>query len=117
MISPVLERVVDNCNGTYTSHWGYYNRNSTRVWVDVGEFNRFVPLGDVFQPTVFCPGRVRNAFTLMIPASTNYVWALTKKTGTANSGAATNSCVSPGAKGAAIMELDRLNKTIFNAVD
>ena len=37
-ISPVLEYVQDNGNGTYTAHWGYMNSNDVAAEAEVNEF-------------------------------------------------------------------------------
>ncbi|MBD3316604.1 MAG: S8 family serine peptidase [Chitinivibrionales bacterium] len=90
-ISPVLEYVVDNCDGTFTAHFGYYNRNGFAVHVPVGEYNRFTGNANSGQLKTFGPGRGYDQFTVLFDGS-NKVWSLTGKTSTASGGAAQNTC-------------------------
>lgn len=86
-ISPVLECVRENGNGTYTASWGYNNPTAFTFTIPVGPENKFSPAPeDRGQPTVFGPGRDFNAFTVTVSNSTNLVWTLTSKTATAGSG-------------------------------
>lgn len=86
-ISPVLECVRDNGNGTYTASWGYDNPTAYTFTIPVGSLNSFSPAPqDRGQPTVFAPGRDFNAFTVTVPNATTLVWSLTGKTATATSG-------------------------------
>ncbi|MBD3315389.1 MAG: DUF2341 domain-containing protein, partial [Chitinivibrionales bacterium] len=86
-ISPVLETVEDNGDGTYTAFFGYYNPNDHSVTIPVGGDNRFAYGGenglDKGQPVEFLAGRIRNAFTVVFDGS-NLVWALNGKTATAS---------------------------------
>lgn len=84
-ISPVLECVLDNGNGTFTALFGYFNPSDEAQDIPVGDRNRFSPApADRGQPTTFTPGRTYGAFTVDF-TSGNVVWTLTRKTSTANS--------------------------------
>lgn len=83
-ISPVLECVVSNANGTTTALFGYFNPSDAAIDVPIGDRNRFTPdSADRGQPTTFAAGRVYGAFTVDFNGD-NLVWSLTEKTSTAN---------------------------------
>jgi len=90
-ISPVLEKVLDNGDGTYTAWYGYSNPNDSYVYIPAGSDNRFAYHGNVNldkgQPTVFIPGRMVNVFSVEFDGS-HLVWRLNGKTSTASGGAA-----------------------------
>ncbi|MBD3315659.1 MAG: hypothetical protein GF344_07725, partial [Chitinivibrionales bacterium] len=90
-ISPVLERVVDNCNGAYTAWFGYDNPNENAVTIDIGEFNRFTGAQDRGQPVSFESGRNVDVFSVDFDGG-NLVWSLSGATATASGGAAENRC-------------------------
>lgn len=93
-VSPVLEYVVDNCDGSFTAHFGYYNPEANDVSVPIGSNNRFsIAPADRGQPTSFEPGRHYDVFTAVFPEG-NLVWSLDGRTATAGSGAAQNTCPS-----------------------
>lgn len=76
-ISPVLECVKNNGNGSFNARFGYLNRNSTVVTVPVGTNNRFSPdPQDRGQVAAFQPGRIVGAFEVTWPGSGNLVWTL-----------------------------------------
>ena len=88
-VSPILECVADNGDGTYTAYFGYKNPNAFAVTIPVGPDNKFVPAPqDRGQPTTFQPGRTpyypNAAFSVNFDGS-NLVWALNGKTSTASS--------------------------------
>ena len=76
-VSPVLECVDHNNDGTYTAHFGYYNANDVEVDIPVGDDNKFTGIGsqDGGQPETFLAGRVYDAFTVDFDGS-NIVWSL-----------------------------------------
>ncbi len=86
-VSPVLECVseVVGSPGLYRAHFGYSNKNDSRVPIALGGSNKFVPGGDVGQPTLFNSGRLVDAFQVTFNGS-NLVWALDGRTATASSG-------------------------------
>lgn len=90
-ISPVLEWVSNNCDGTYTAHFGYYNRNSMPVVVDISQSNKITGAitegKNQGQPVVFLPGRHRNLFRVRFQGA-HVVWTLTRKTATGGAEAA-----------------------------
>jgi len=92
-VSPVLEYVKNNCDNSFTAHYGYYNRNNFTVEIPVGKKNRFHGLdgSDGGQPTTFKPGRHRNVFTVVFTSS-KIVWILDGRTSTAGADAAKNTC-------------------------
>jgi hypothetical protein len=75
-ISPVLECVVANGDGSYTAWFGYNNRNTADVSVPVGSNNRFTPNPiDRGQTTLFEPGRKVRTFSVTWGGG-NLVWSL-----------------------------------------
>ncbi len=85
-ISPVVEFVEDNGDGTYTAHFGYYNRNNFTVAIPIGAENKFHYHGQsdlsLGQPVQFIAGRHWNYFTVDFDGS-HLVWALFGKSATA----------------------------------
>jgi uncharacterized delta-60 repeat protein len=75
-VRPVLECVTKKPNGTYTAYFGYQNDNTVPITIPVGANNKFTPNPqNRGQPTVFQPGRVRNAFSVVFDGN-NLVWYL-----------------------------------------
>ncbi|NJK46085.1 MAG: hypothetical protein HC933_19105 [Pleurocapsa sp. SU_196_0] len=92
-ISPVLECVSVNKDGTFTAHFGYSNGNGHPVQIPVGDQNYFAgSLKDRGQPTVYDMGRTAyypNAkFRVRFNANERLVWNLTGRTSTAFPGSA-----------------------------
>ncbi|UTW63691.1 DUF11 domain-containing protein [bacterium SCSIO 12741] len=84
-ISPVLECVYPDTNGSYTAVFGYNNPNNTVVNLAIGGQNEFVPAPqNQGQPTAFQPGRQWDVFEVNFNGS-NLVWKLDGKTATASS--------------------------------
>ena len=74
-VSPVLEGVTNNGNGTWTALWGWYSRNTAPVTIPIGINNRFVPNPQARgQPVVFLPGRHYGQFSTVITST--LVWVL-----------------------------------------
>ena len=94
-VRPVLERVIDNCDGSYQAIYGYLNQNAFTIDIPVGGRNRFHGMSsqDQGQPTAFLPGRNRNVFSVPFDGN-RIVWILEKRTSTASGGAAKNECPS-----------------------
>lgn len=83
-ISPVLECVDENSDGTFTAHFGYYNRNNFPVDIVPGSDNYFHPQPrQRNQPTTFRPGRSYKDYTEVFNGN-NLVWTLNKRTATAS---------------------------------
>jgi hypothetical protein len=87
-ISPVLECVSVNRDGTFTAHFGYSNQNGYPVQIPVGKDNYFAgSVQDRGQPTAFDLGRTAyypNAkFRVRFNANERLVWNLTGRTSTA----------------------------------
>jgi hypothetical protein len=81
-ISPTFDGWEQNPDGTYTLHFGYFNRNSEQeVDVPVGPDNNFDLGGDRGQPTHFLPARKWWVFKTVVPADwpkdRRLVWTLT----------------------------------------
>ena len=75
-VHPILECVVKNRNGSYTAYFGYLNENTVAVSIPVGPNNKFTPdPQNQGQTTVFQPGRVRSAFTVVFDGH-DLVWYL-----------------------------------------
>jgi len=82
-VSPVLECVDDNGDGTYTAHFGYNNNNNRWVSIPIGADNKFTPNPqDRGQPQFFKPGRIVNDFSVVFDGS-NLVWYLKSPNGEA----------------------------------
>ena len=81
-ISPSYDGWARNAEGGYTLYFGYVNRNPGEVEVPVGDGNRLEPSpaggADAGQPTVFQPGRQRQAFRVPVPPAFEgaIVWTL-----------------------------------------
>lgn len=63
-VIPILECVEHIGDGVYRAYWGYENRHTSNVTIDVGGNNKFQPSPQGRgQPTTFLPGRRYNVFT------------------------------------------------------
>ena len=83
-VSPVLECVAPQPDGTFVAWFGYRNPNTTPVTLAIGTTNRFTPTPtNRGQPTVFQPGRQVRVFSVAFPG-TNLVWTLHGRTSTAS---------------------------------
>jgi hypothetical protein len=76
-VSPVFEGWESNPDGTFTLHFGYFNRNSEEeLDVPIGPDNSFdMGNGDQGQPTHFYPGRKWFVFKVVVPKD----WPLDKR--------------------------------------
>jgi hypothetical protein len=75
-VSPVLEGVTNNGNGTWTALWGWLSNNTLPVTIPIGAGNQFIPApANRGQPTVYAPGRQYGRFTTIITST--MVWSLT----------------------------------------
>lgn len=81
-MTPSFDGWVRDAAGGYTLYFGYVNRNADEVEVPVGDGNRLAPSpsgrADDGQPTVFQPGRRRQAFRVPVPPAFEgaIVWTL-----------------------------------------
>ena len=67
-VSPILECVAVNGDGTYTALFGYQNTSDRTITIGVGSANKFTPgQQDRGQITEFEPGRVAGAITATQP--------------------------------------------------
>lgn len=74
-VSPVLEGVTNNGNGTWTARWGWFSRNTLPVTIPIGANNRFHPDPQARgQPVIFMPGRNYAQFSTVITST--LVWSL-----------------------------------------
>jgi hypothetical protein len=81
-ISPTFDGWEQNQDGSYTLHFGYFNRNSDEeLDVPVGPENTFDAGGDRGQPTHFYPARKWWVFKTVVPSDwpkdRRLVWTLT----------------------------------------
>ena len=82
-VSPTYEGWERNSDGTYTMHFGYFNRNSEEDFdIPVGPDNTFdFDTADQGQPTHFYTGRRWWVFKVVVPedwpAEKRLVWTLT----------------------------------------
>jgi cysteine-rich repeat protein len=88
-VSPILECVRLENNGSYTAFFGYLNPNTVNVTIPIGPENKFTPPPqDRGQPTTFLPGRTPyypNALFSIPFNGSDLVWTLNSKTSTASS--------------------------------
>jgi hypothetical protein len=77
-VQPVLVcSYLDKATKTYTSVWGYNNKQSSTADVGIGSKNKFSnPSSNVGQPTSFEPGTHTNVFDMTHKGKTT--WKLTK---------------------------------------
>jgi uncharacterized repeat protein (TIGR01451 family) len=91
-ISPIVECVVNNGDGTFDAYFGYNNSDTAAVVVEIGGSNKFTPAPENRgQPTTFQPGRSpfwpNAAFVVEdIQVGSTVVWSLTGRTATAGAG-------------------------------
>ncbi len=84
-VSPTFDGWESNADGSFTLHFGYYNRNTEEaVDVPIGGDNSFdLGNGDQGQPTHFYPGRRWFVFKVVVPADwprdKRAIWTLTNK--------------------------------------
>ncbi len=84
-ITPILECVAENPDGTFTAHFGYENPNPYVVVIDSRHQNTFHP-GPTFrtgQPEYFAPGRVEDWFRVLFDGN-DLTWRLEGLEVTAN---------------------------------
>jgi hypothetical protein len=75
-LTPVVECIWDNGNGTSTVSWGYLNASTHNLFIEVGGKNKFNPGADnQGQPTTFLPGVHVNEFATTV-TGTNLTWTL-----------------------------------------
>ncbi|MBN1294126.1 MAG: hypothetical protein JXB48_19980 [Candidatus Latescibacteria bacterium] len=86
-IQPILENVVNNCDGTYTAHFGYNNTNSVEVVLQHGPDNYFTykssTLDVLYRASRFAVGRQYDVFTVDFDGSA-LTWNLNGLSVTAN---------------------------------
>src|SRR3970040_1429591 len=81
-ITPTFDGWQQNADGSYTLHFGYFNRNSAEeIDVPVGPDNTLDQGGDRGQPTHFYPSRKWWVFKIVVPRDwpkeQRVVWTLT----------------------------------------
>jgi hypothetical protein len=76
-VTPLLDCIVKNGDGSWTAVLGYRNTTRSAVTIPVGADNQVTPApyGDP-QPTVFEPGVHRGAFTVTVERGAGLVWHL-----------------------------------------
>ena len=79
-ITPIVECVWVENNGSRTVVWGWNNPSTTTVHIDYGNKNKMSPGADNGgQPQDFLPGRATNAFVTNVPG-TSASWRLGNNT-------------------------------------
>jgi hypothetical protein len=74
-VTPVLNCVVRNSNGSFTAVLGYHNTTSQTQRVPVGSMNKMSPSpAGVTLPTTFSPGRHNGVFSITLPRYNVVVW-------------------------------------------
>ena len=81
-IQPIFQGWSKNADGSFTMHFGYFNRNYLeQPHVPIGVENAIQPGGpDRGQPTYFYPGFNRSIFTVAVPSdwgTKELIWTLT----------------------------------------
>lgn len=81
-VQPVFQGWSKNADGSFTMHFGYFNRNYVeQPHVPIGAENAIQPGGpDRGQPTHFYPGFNRSTFTVVVPSDwgkKELVWTMT----------------------------------------
>jgi hypothetical protein len=81
-VQPVFQGWSKNADGSFTMHFGYFNRNYVeRPHVPIGAENAIQPGGpDRGQPTHFYPGFNRSTFGVVVPGDwgkKELIWTLT----------------------------------------
>ena len=83
-ISPTMDCVSLNADGTYTAFFGYSNTNGVAVSLSIGKNNQFTPPPDgQGQPTTFEPGSQTAVFAVVSKGDA-LVWHLDGKIAEAN---------------------------------
>ncbi len=84
-VSPVLECVNAQSDGTFTASFGYNNPNAYAAEVPSGDSNHFTPTAQAnAQTELFLMGRHQAVFTVPFNGD-NLVWTLNGHTSTASS--------------------------------
>jgi hypothetical protein len=86
-LTPVVECVWTETNGSRTVVWGYDNPSDTTLHIDIGNKNNISPSAGPDQPTEFVPGRKLNVFTTNVPG-TSASWRLGNNTASVSAGTA-----------------------------
>lgn len=81
-VQPVFQGWSKNADGSFTMHFGYFNRNFVeQPHVPIGAANAIQPGGpDRGQPTHFYPGFNRSTFSVVVPGDwgkKELIWTLT----------------------------------------
>lgn len=75
-LTPIVECVWSNGDGTNTIAWGYDNPSTYDLYIDFGGKNKLAPgADDQGQGTLFVPGLHHNTFVTTI-TGTNRTWTL-----------------------------------------
>lgn len=93
-VHPFLERIVDNCDGTFTAYFGYSNPNAFPVTIPLGSENKVVASGlngNQKPPTIFQAGKHASAFNLNFRCGI-IAWSLNGLKAGGDSKDAINSC-------------------------
>ncbi|MEO1655251.1 MAG: HYR domain-containing protein, partial [Bacteroidota bacterium] len=91
-VTPILECVLNNGDGTLRAYFGYENLNEGEVEIPLGENNNFSGFEDPNQGQgiIFEAGRVSGAFSIVFPANGQVTWNL--GTGSATASISSNLC-------------------------
>ena len=83
-VTPIIECVSNNRNGSFIAVFGYFNPNPTAVTIPIGNSNGFTPSPqDRLQPITFLPGRQKAIFALK-SSGASLIWTLNGNTVTAS---------------------------------
>ncbi len=80
-VTPLVDCVVKNSDGSWTAVFGYDNSTGTTVTIPVGLDNYITPRSyGSPQPTTFAPGVHRGAFTVPVQLGEGPVWTVEQRT-------------------------------------
>jgi hypothetical protein len=75
-LTPIVECIWNNGDGTYSIAWGYDNPSTDTLYIDFGGKNKMAPgADDQGQGTLFTPGMHHNAFVTTV-TGTSRTWTL-----------------------------------------
>jgi regulation of enolase protein 1 (concanavalin A-like superfamily) len=93
-VIPSVNKIISNCDGTYTAFFGYTSLNSVIVRVDVGSSNYFTgtPSANAGQPNLYKTGTHESVFSVTFSGS-SIEWNLQGTSIIANASDALISCL------------------------
>jgi uncharacterized repeat protein (TIGR02543 family) len=82
-VTPIVEKIIENGDGTFTIQWGYLNRKHRSFTIGKGKSVVSVIAGKIISsgnaPVTFEKGRVRNAFSIVVDEDAYVEWRVKNK--------------------------------------